>query len=256
MAASTGGKRHYLTLKEKVEVIKTAEKDRSMNQRTLAEKFECGKTQIAQILKKNESIMSLYKSNQCGSSMKKMSRTSMFEDVNKALFEWYVLACSKNIYPGGPQLLEKAKEIAEKLGKSDFKGSNGWFSKWKARYNIKKFKVCGESGDVRGEMVESWMERLPEIVRGYRIEDIWNMDETGVFWRALPESGFEQRGKACKGGKKSMQRITVAFFVSASGEKEKPIVIWKSKNLRCLKRFEKSTLPALYYNQKKSWMTG
>ena len=40
--------------------------------------------------------------------------------------------------------------------------------------------------------------RLPEIVKDYKEEKIWNMDETGVFWRALPESGFGQS--------------TVAFF--------------------------------------------
>jgi len=56
-----------------------------------------------------------------------------FEEVNKALYEWYVLDYSKNIYPGGPHLIEKAKLIAEQLGKHNFKGSNGWVGKWKAR---------------------------------------------------------------------------------------------------------------------------
>ena len=41
------------------------------------------------------------------------------------IYQWYTLACSKNIYPGGAQLTEKAK-MAERLGKSDFKGSRGW----------------------------------------------------------------------------------------------------------------------------------
>ena len=58
------------------------------------------------------------------------------------MYKRYLLACSKNIYPGGPQLIEKAKLIAEQLGKQNFKGSNGWLGKWKARYNIKKFN-CG-----------------------------------------------------------------------------------------------------------------
>ncbi len=48
------------------------------------------------------------------------------------------------------------------------------------------------------------------------------MDETGVFWQALPDSGFGRIGKECKGGKKGKQRITVALFVSAAGIKEKP----------------------------------
>ena len=77
--------------------------------------------------------------------------------------------------------VEKAKEIAEKLGKPEFKGSRGWLDKWKKRYNVKQLRICGESGDVQGATVESWKERLPEIVQGYE----WNMDETGVYWRAL-----------------------------------------------------------------------
>lgn len=119
--ASPAVKRNYLTLRKKVEVIKAFEKDPGTNHRTLAEIFKCGKTQIAQILKKKVSILSLYKSNQ-SANRKKMSRASVFEDVNKAVFEWYSIAISKNIYPGGPQIVEKAKQIAEKLGKTNFKG--------------------------------------------------------------------------------------------------------------------------------------
>ena len=50
--------------------------------------------------------------------------------------------------------------------------------------------------------------------------------------------------------------MTVAFFVFATGLKEKPIVIWKSENPRCLRRFDKSILPVDYYSQGKAWMTG
>ena len=38
--------------------------------------------------------------------------------------------------------------------------------------------------------------------------------------------------------------------------KEKPIVIWKSENSRCLRRFDKSLLPVTYFSQAKAWMTG
>jgi hypothetical protein len=38
--------------------------------------------------------------------------------------------------------------------------------------------ACGESGDASGETVDSWKERLPEILHGYKKEDIWNFDET------------------------------------------------------------------------------
>ena len=68
------------------------------------------------------------------------------------------------------------------------------------------------------------------------------IDETGLFWHALPDRGFGSKGKQCKGGKNSKQRVTVAFFVSAAGKKEKPISIWRSENPRCLHRFDKSLL--------------
>ena len=200
----------------------------------------------------------MYESNASGSRVhtSKTQRPPEFEEVNKSLYQWYTLACSKNIHPGGPQLTEKAMEIAECLGKSNFKGSRGWLEKWKRRYNVKQLKVSGESADVWGETVDSWKERLPEIVEGYTKEDVWNMDETGVFWQALPDRGFGQKGKQCYGGKKSKKRITVAFFVSAAGTKEKPIVIWKSQTPRCLRKFDKSALPVHYFGQKKAWMTG
>ena len=82
------------------------------------------------------------------------------------------------------------------------------------------------------------------------------MDETSVYWQALPDHGFGSKGQQCKGGKKSKQRVTVAFFISAAGKKEKPIFIWKSENPRCLHCLEKSLLPVSYFSQNKAWMTG
>ena len=84
--------------------------------------------------------------------------------MNEALYEWYLLAVSKNIYPDGTQLILKAKEIANRMDVHEFKGSNGWLEKWKLRYNIRQMTICGESGDVSGDTVTSWKERLPEIL--------------------------------------------------------------------------------------------
>ena len=46
--------------------------------------------------------------NEANATMK--FRSSEFMDVNKALYEWYLIACSKNVYPGGPELIEKAEK--------------------------------------------------------------------------------------------------------------------------------------------------
>ena len=51
----------------------------------------------------------------------------------------------------------------------------------------------------------------------------------------------EAKESSAREAKKSKQRVTIAFFVTAAGKKEKPIFIWKAENPRCLSRFEKIT---------------
>ena len=87
------------------------------------------------------------------------------------------------------------------------------------------------------------------------MQDIWNVDETGCFYGALPDKSLSEKAKKCKGGKKSKERLTVAFFVSASGERRKSVVIGKYANPRCLKKINKDDLPCQHLNQQKAWMT-
>ena len=75
--------------------------------------------------------------------------------------------------------------------------------------------------------MDSWKELLPELVRGYSAENVWNLDETGWFWRALPEHGFGKKGVQCKEGKKAKQRFTICLISNAAGGKEVASVIWK-----------------------------
>ena len=74
---------------------------------------------------------------------------------------------------------------------------------------------------------------MPELTADYELKNIWNMDELGLFFKALPEKGLVDKSRNCRGGKKSKQRLTVAFFVAADGSKiSGPVVIWKSKSPR------------------------
>ena len=101
------------------------------------------------------------------------------------------------------------------------------------------------------------MERIKELCKGYDQRDILNMDESGCFFKALPAKGLAQKGKKTKGGKKSKQQITVAFFVSAGrGKVGKPIVIWRSKKPRCFRLASASDklVEVSYFDDSKSWM--
>ena len=76
--------------------------------------FDCGKTQRAKLNDK-ESLLSSYEPNASNALVRVSTRTSEHTDINKALLEWHCLACSKNFYPIGPQLIEKARQITELL---------------------------------------------------------------------------------------------------------------------------------------------
>ena len=46
------------------------------------------------------------------------------------------------------------------------------------------------------------------------------MDESGCFFKSLPDKGLVEKGKQAKGGNKLKQRLTVPFFLNAAGEKD------------------------------------
>ncbi|CAB4015343.1 tigger transposable element-derived 6-like [Paramuricea clavata] len=191
---------------------------------------------IADLKTLGDEILSAFEAN-CSSDTKG-SRGGKNAEIDSALLAWFRKARSKNIPISGPILQEKAMQIAKALdvAPSEFKALNGYLDRFKNRNNIKARFISGEVGDVNETTVDSWKEKLPEIVQGWEPENIWNMDETG-------------------GGKKSKERLTCAFFVNAKGGKEKPIVIGKSAKPRYFKGIsDRSKLPCVYFNQRKAWM--
>ena len=156
----------------------------------------------------------------------------------------------------GPITQEEALQIALKLNVLGFTASNGWLEKWKTRHNVRQFSVAGEDGEVNAETIESWAERLPEIVKGYELKDIWNADETGLFWRALPDKSLSVKKGRCKGEIYAKQRITVLLIVNALLEKEPSIIIGGSLTPRCFKNVKDKRRPcgSYYYANKKARM--
>ena len=106
------------------------------------------------------------------------------------------------------------------------------------------------------ELVEDWKTRLPEILAGYSKEDIFNADETGLFFRALPNRSLVVKGDECKDGKKANDRITALIACSAAGEKLQLLVIGKSAKPRAFQGYKTAALPVTYTHNKKAWMTG
>ena len=252
--------KHCLTLDEKIKILDANEK-KKMSCREISKTYNIGKSQAANLLKNEKTLRTEYENFQ-GKGFKHINRTShqKFKPINEILYSWFKKCETSGIYVTGPLLKEEAMNIKEKLNRPEldsFKASDGWLGKWKLSYGIKEKQISGESLDVSATTVESWMERVQELCKGYEDKDILNMDESGCFFKSLPTKGLAIKGRKSKGGKKSKQRITVAFFVSADGGKVgKPIVIWKSKKPRCFKKAiaQDRLSKVMYFDDKKSWM--
>ena len=151
---------------------------------------------------------------------------------------------------------EKAMIRSIKLGQDEFTASNEWLKAFKKRNNIHASALSGESADVPKELVDDMKMRLLEIFAGYSKEDIFNADETDLFFRTLPNRSLVVKGDECKGGKKPKDRITALIACSAAGEKLKLLLIGKSAKPRAFQGYKTAALPVTYTHNKKAWMTG
>ena len=59
-------------------------------------------------------------------------------------------------------------------------------------------KISGESREVRGETVDSWKERLPELLWGYSKENIWNLNKLLVFGELYQITGLPREDHSAK----------------------------------------------------------
>ena len=89
-----------------------------------------------------------------------------------------------------------------------FKASNGWIGRLKTRTNIKFATIHGEASSVPEETCIDWTQiKLPELIKDHEPQDVFNVDEFGLFWRLAPNKTYLVKGDNFKSGKPSKERI-------------------------------------------------
>lgn len=241
--------RKHLTLKEKMKIISSIES--GVKQADLAKKYSVSRAMICQIKKNKPKIIEF--SSTLPENTKK-NRTTSYTDIDASLYEWFLLQRQRSIPINGPTLQEKAKKIAKFFGMDQFECSDGWLSRFKKRHQISNGIISGESLSVNQATVENWIKNEWPILRNkFEEKDIFNADETALFYKLLPNKTLKLKGETCSGGKLSKERITVYLCTSMTGEKRKPLIIGKYKNPRCFKNqlFNNVT----YRSNRRAWMT-
>ena len=257
---SSSRKRKSLTISEKYAIIEYRDNSPNESLENLATRFNCGRSTVSEILgKQRQGIIDSYQAGSRNVQAKRQRKVKL-DDVDRNLLNWCVGAFNANLEGiTRDTLLNKAQSIARELDYSDeaICGINlDWVKRFKARHNIASLRQSGEAASVPDNVVDRWKtEQLSAIRAKFDDNDIFNLDETGLFWQVLPENTMQFKGQKCHGGKKSKQRITLLLGANATGSMKLPLlVIGKSAKPRCFTGIKE--LPVQYTANKKAWMTG
>ena len=248
--SSKSVKRKDLALSDKVQVMKELENKTS--QKLVAAKFHVSRSQVSRIWKTREKILENH-CNNINPSIKR-ARGSSQKDVEEVLLRWFTQAKSRGLEISGPMLQQKAKDLAQTMGIS-FDPSISWVQRWRERQGIVFKRQHGKKQDHDSVTAEHWVSNVwPDIHSKYAASDIYNCDETGLDFRALPEGTMCFRTEKLSGSKKAKQRLTVPLTANVDGSDEKkPLVIGKSAKPRCFRGV--ASLPVTYKANKNAWMT-
>ncbi|XP_046684859.1 tigger transposable element-derived protein 6-like [Homalodisca vitripennis] len=244
---ATKQKYKCLSLSEKKEVIAAVESGKAKSE--VAKTFQIPASTLSTIIKNKQKIVEV-------SSVAGRKRTTKGEypRLEECLVTWLRQCRDKNVPVGGSLLKEKAKAYAKELGIPSFAASGGWLTNFKKRNGIFFKKVCGESASVSDSVCSDWRAELSRLTESYEPHNIFNTDETGLFFKCMPDKTITFKDEKCHGGKHSKERLTLLVTVNMDGsEKLKPLLIGKAAKPRCFKGIQ--SFPVTYRSNKKAWMT-
>lgn len=250
---SSNKKRVLLSIKDKYEIIKL--KDSGIQNIDIMVKFGLKhSSNVTMILKQREKIINAFEKGNYITNRKKL-RFGDFSQIEEKLKVWIEKIWDKQIPLSEELLKEKAMQISHEFGNtSKFVASNGWLEGFRKRNDILFKNIQGESASVPQNIVSDWITKLELIIADYEINDIYNGDEFGVFWKCMPNKTMLLKGQSCKGGKRSKERVSIYACTNMSGtDKLRLVVIGKYKNPRCFKGIIRK--PVDYYHNQKAWMT-
>ncbi|CAB1100962.1 unnamed protein product [Ectocarpus sp. CCAP 1310/34] len=161
------------------------------------------------------------------------------DEVEEKLRKWIKIARARfnatKIGVSGSMIQAQALEIAAQMGKTNFRATKGWLHRFLKRYSFTRVQLHGEAGDVDKQKVAEEIERIREQLQEFDVEFIFNMDETGLFFRCFPKGTYVTRGEAAAGvnsktargsqAMKAKDRCTVVACCNTTGSLMVPLAV-------------------------------
>jgi len=104
---------------------------------------------------------------------------------------WVTKAMENNLLLTSEVLCQKWTKFADLAGVPDDEHlslSEGWLARFKVWNGLKQFKCHGDAASADLETVKTERKCIQELIDkyGYELRDIFNMDETGLFYGHVP----------------------------------------------------------------------
>jgi len=120
--------------------------------------------------------------------------------------------------------------------------------------------LWSQGGSVDTEAAAPRIAQIREQLEAYPPDRIYNMDETGLFYRCIPNRAYVQAGRRrqARGTRamKAKDRVTLVLACNATGTHKIPVVmIVKAKQPLCFKP-PRQACPLRYFSQPSAWMDG
>ncbi len=187
-------KKENSTLAQRIEILDWYHKNRK-NQTATAQHF----SPLYPNLKLKQPLISSWvkeepkfrkqweKTNHQSDRKTKRVRQTEHPEISEMMYLWVSKAMGDGILLTGEVLRQKWNAFADLAGipKDDrLKLSNGWLARFKDRNGLREMKRHGEAASANAMTAETERKRVQALIKEakYELRDIYNMDETGLFY--------------------------------------------------------------------------
>ena len=264
-AKSSCGKRKRAVLSLECKLTILDRLKAGATQEKLSHEYGIGRSTVGYIKKNEDKIRSFASTMESMAISKKGRKVMRLADdgkLDEAVYLWFVQKRTQDMPVSGPILCEKAAQLHALLYKDDpeppFQASRGWLWRFCQRHGIWQLSLQGEKVSSDASAVEPFKQGLKEFIERQHLtlQQLYNCDETGLYYRMLPAKTLACRSeREASGMKKMKERVTLMACSNATGMHKLPlVVIGKSANPRCFKNVNKKALPVHYCSHKSAWM--
>jgi hypothetical protein len=153
-----------------------------LNISTAALELGIEENSVRKLMKERDAIMSF-----SGDPSKKRKRVGKYDELEQELLGWIDnmtgMLHQTNVGASSSLIRCVAMRIAKEKGLEEFKAGTGWYYRFVSRHNLLRKCLRGSGGDVNLSECAEELKALREQLEDFSPDCIFNMDETGLFYR-------------------------------------------------------------------------